>query len=76
MKHVEARMTAVNGPAGRLMATVEGDGGIPTLFVHDIAANGAEKFAMYSSCPLVTPAATIDCSVAVVSPPTTEPIVF
>ncbi|WP_163998844.1 alpha/beta fold hydrolase [Pyxidicoccus caerfyrddinensis] len=39
MKHVEAKTTAVNGPAGRLMATVEGDGGIPTLFVHDVAAD-------------------------------------
>ena len=41
-----------------------------------IAAKGAEKFAMYSSWPEETPAATIDCSVAVVSPPTMEPIVF
>ncbi|MCY1015777.1 alpha/beta fold hydrolase [Pyxidicoccus sp. MSG2] len=39
MKHVEARMTAVTGPVGRLMTTVEGDGGIPTLFVHDVAAD-------------------------------------
>lgn len=36
MKHKEPKTVAVNGPAGRLMATVEGDGGIPIIFVHDI----------------------------------------
>ncbi|MFP2904416.1 alpha/beta fold hydrolase [Pyxidicoccus sp. 3LFB2] len=30
---------AVAGPAGRLMTTVEGDGGMPVLFVHDVAAD-------------------------------------
>ncbi|AKJ05436.1 pimeloyl-ACP methyl ester carboxylesterase [Archangium gephyra] len=39
MKHKEATTATVNGPAGRLMATVEGDGGIPVLFVHDFAAD-------------------------------------
>jgi pimeloyl-ACP methyl ester carboxylesterase len=39
MKHKEPRMVAVTGPAGRLMATVEGDGGIPVIFVHDVAAD-------------------------------------
>jgi pimeloyl-ACP methyl ester carboxylesterase len=39
MKHKEAATVTVNGPAGRLMATVEGDGGISVLFVHDFAAD-------------------------------------
>ena len=39
MKHKEATTVTVPGPAGRLMATVEGDGGIPVLFVHDFAAD-------------------------------------
>src|SRR5689334_15667203 len=39
MKHKEATTVTVTGPAGRLMATVEGSGGIPTLFVHDFAAD-------------------------------------
>ncbi|MCP3168485.1 alpha/beta fold hydrolase [Myxococcus qinghaiensis] len=39
MKHKEARMVSVDGPAGRLMATVEGDGGIPTLLLHDVAGD-------------------------------------
>ncbi|WP_375766315.1 alpha/beta hydrolase [Archangium gephyra] len=39
MKHKEAKTVTVTGPAGRLMATVEGDGGIPVLFVHDFAAD-------------------------------------
>ncbi|QRK08980.1 alpha/beta hydrolase [Archangium violaceum] len=39
MKHKEATTVTVPGPAGRLMATTEGDGGIPVLFVHDFAAD-------------------------------------
>ncbi len=39
MKHKEASVVAVQGPAGRLMATVEGEGGIPVLFVHGNAAD-------------------------------------
>ncbi len=39
MKHKGPTMVAVPGPAGRLMATAEGDGGIPVLFVHDHAAD-------------------------------------
>jgi pimeloyl-ACP methyl ester carboxylesterase len=39
MKHKEATTATVTGPAGRLMATVEGSGGIPVLFVHDFAAD-------------------------------------
>ncbi|MBZ4422774.1 alpha/beta fold hydrolase [Myxococcus sp. RHSTA-1-4] len=39
MKQKEPKTVAVTGPAGRLMATVEGDGGIPTLFVHGIPAD-------------------------------------
>jgi pimeloyl-ACP methyl ester carboxylesterase len=39
MKHREPKTVGVTGPAGRLMATVEGDGGIPTLFVHGIPAD-------------------------------------
>lgn len=41
MKHKEPKTVAVTGPAGRLMATVEGDGGIPALFVHDIPGDRA-----------------------------------
>jgi len=36
MKHKGPTMVAVPGPAGRLMATTEGEGGIPILFVHDL----------------------------------------
>jgi pimeloyl-ACP methyl ester carboxylesterase len=39
MKTKGPKMTAVPGPGGRLMTTVEGDGGIPVLFVHDLAAD-------------------------------------
>lgn len=39
MKHKEPKTVAVTGPAGRLLATVEGDGGIPTLFVHGIPSD-------------------------------------
>lgn len=39
MKHKEPTMVTVPGPVGRLMATTEGDGGIPVLFVHDLAAD-------------------------------------
>ena len=39
MKHKDATTVTVPGPAGRLMATVEGDGGIPVLLVHDFAAD-------------------------------------
>src|SRR4051812_39905687 len=39
MKHKSPTMVAVPGPAGRLMATTEGEGGLPVLFVHDLAAD-------------------------------------
>lgn len=39
MKHKAPSTTAVSGPAGKLMATVEGDGGMPVLFLHDNAAD-------------------------------------
>ncbi|QSQ21921.1 alpha/beta hydrolase [Pyxidicoccus parkwayensis] len=39
MKHREPKTVTVTGPAGRLMATVDGDGGIPTLFVHGVPAD-------------------------------------
>jgi pimeloyl-ACP methyl ester carboxylesterase len=39
MKHKEPKTVAVPGPVGRLMATDEGTGGIPVLFVHDNAAD-------------------------------------
>jgi len=39
MKHKAPTTATVNGAAGKLMATVEGDGGLPTLFVHDNAAD-------------------------------------
>ena len=39
MKHKEPTMAAVPGPAGRLMTTAEGDGGIPVLFVHDLGGD-------------------------------------
>ncbi len=39
MKHKGPTMVAVPGPAGRLMATSEGDGGVPVLLVHDVAAD-------------------------------------
>jgi pimeloyl-ACP methyl ester carboxylesterase len=39
MKHKEPTMVTVPGPAGRLMTTEEGTGGIPVLFVHDVAAD-------------------------------------
>jgi len=39
MKHKSPTTVTVPGPAGRLMATTEGEGGIPVLFVHDFAAD-------------------------------------
>ncbi|MBU8895750.1 alpha/beta hydrolase [Corallococcus sp. H22C18031201] len=39
MKHKAPSTVTVQGPAGRLVATVEGEGGIPVLFVHDLAAD-------------------------------------
>ncbi|WNG16103.1 alpha/beta fold hydrolase [Cystobacter fuscus] len=39
MRHKEPKTVSVPGPAGRLMATVEGDGGLPILFVHEIAGD-------------------------------------
>jgi len=39
MKHREPKTVAVPGPAGKLMATEEGTGGLPVLFVHDHAAD-------------------------------------
>ncbi len=39
MKHKNPTTATVTGPAGRLIATTEGDGGIPVLFVHEISAD-------------------------------------
>jgi pimeloyl-ACP methyl ester carboxylesterase len=39
MKHKEPKTMTVAGPAGKLIATVEGEGGIPVLFVHDNAGD-------------------------------------
>ncbi len=39
MKHKEPKTVAVPGPVGKLMATEEGTGGLPVLFVHDNAAD-------------------------------------
>jgi pimeloyl-ACP methyl ester carboxylesterase len=39
MKHKGPTMVAVPGSAGRLMATEEGTGGLPLLFVHDLAGD-------------------------------------
>ncbi|MGA9525291.1 MAG: alpha/beta hydrolase [Myxococcaceae bacterium] len=39
MKHTTPTTTAVAGPAGKLMATAEGSGGVPVLFIHDNAAD-------------------------------------
>lgn len=39
MKHKAPSSVTVNGPVGKLMATVEGEGGLPVLFVHDNAAD-------------------------------------
>ncbi|SET53831.1 alpha/beta fold hydrolase [Stigmatella erecta] len=39
MKHKEPKVMTVAGPAGRLIATVEGEGGIPVLFVHGNAGD-------------------------------------
>ena len=39
MKHKEPKTVAVPGPAGKLMVTDEGMGGIALLFVHDNAAD-------------------------------------
>jgi pimeloyl-ACP methyl ester carboxylesterase len=39
MKRKDPTMVAVTGPAGRLMAVADGDGGIPILFVHDLAGD-------------------------------------
>jgi pimeloyl-ACP methyl ester carboxylesterase len=39
MKHKHPTTVTVPGPAGRLIATTEGEGGIPVLFVHDFAAD-------------------------------------
>ena len=39
MKHKGPTNVAVPGPVGRLMATTEGDGGVPVLLLHDLAAD-------------------------------------
>jgi pimeloyl-ACP methyl ester carboxylesterase len=39
MRHKEPKTVTVPGPAGRLLATEEGDGGIPVLFVHEVAGD-------------------------------------
>jgi pimeloyl-ACP methyl ester carboxylesterase len=39
MKHKAPSNTAVAGPAGKLMVTSEGDGGMPVLFIHDNAGD-------------------------------------
>lgn len=39
MKHKAPSTTSIAGPAGKLMVTVEGEGGVPVLFVHDNAAD-------------------------------------
>lgn len=39
MKHKAPSTTTVTGPAGKLIATSEGDGGMPILFLHDNAAD-------------------------------------
>ena len=39
MKHKGPTTRTIPGPAGKLMATTEGDGGIPVLFIHDNAAD-------------------------------------
>lgn len=39
MKHKPPSSVAVAGPAGKLMATTEGEGGLPVLFLHDNAAD-------------------------------------
>ena len=39
MKRKDPTMVTVAGPAGRLMAVADGEGGIPILFVHDISAD-------------------------------------
>jgi len=39
MKRKDPTMVTVAGPAGRLMALADGDGGIPILFVHDLASD-------------------------------------
>jgi pimeloyl-ACP methyl ester carboxylesterase len=39
MKHKGPTMVGVPGVAGRLMATTEGDGGLPVLFVHELSAD-------------------------------------
>lgn len=38
-KHKDAKTVTVPGPVGRLMVTVEGEGGIPVLLLHDFAAD-------------------------------------
>ncbi len=39
MKHKSPTTATVTGPAGRLIATTEGDGGVPVLFIHEISAD-------------------------------------
>jgi pimeloyl-ACP methyl ester carboxylesterase len=39
MKHRPPSTTSVPGPAGKLLATSEGEGGLPVLFVHDNAGD-------------------------------------
>src|SRR4051794_17316124 len=39
MKHKAPFTKPVDGPAGKLMTTLEGDGGLPVLFLHDNAAD-------------------------------------
>ena len=39
MVHKDPTTVSVSGPAGRLMATTQGAGGIPLLFVHDLSGD-------------------------------------
>lgn len=39
MVHKDPTTVSVSGPAGRLMATTRGTGGIPLLFVHDLSGD-------------------------------------
>ncbi|MDC0707055.1 alpha/beta hydrolase [Stigmatella sp. ncwal1] len=39
MKHKNPETATIPGPAGRLMVTTEGQGGIPVLFVHELSAD-------------------------------------
>lgn len=39
MKHKPPSTVSIEGPGGKLSATVEGEGGVPVLFIHDNAAD-------------------------------------